>query len=346
MRRRLWVLLLALPVLLLIGDVVYWRFAVRQLQAGYQAWIHQRQAAGWKTTVGQTAEGGWPLSATLTITGLALQGGAPDIIEGVRWSADRITLRSDLWHPTALVISVAGEQRLGVGPGPDLPVTADRLDATLGLHLGEVPHAVDLVARNLRAGPGDPANTLTVGLLQTHVTLDPSPAQDHPSAAFSVSAEAIGLPQAVKWPLGPILSSFTIDGSLIGAMPLGHGLTQAATAWRDAGGSLEIQHLALGWGPLGLTASATLALDDQLQPMGAGTSRIIGYAATLDALAKNGVLSRSAVVAAKAVLSLLAGSPDDNAPSEVDVPLTLQYRTLSMRQVPLVRLPELDWPTP
>jgi hypothetical protein len=28
----------------------------------------------------------------------------------------------------------------------------------------------------------------------------------------------------------------------------------------------------------------------------------------------------------------------------VEVPLTLQYRTLSMRQVPLVRLPELDWP--
>ena len=45
-------------------------------------------------------------------------------------------------------------------------------------------------------------------------------------------------------------------------------------------------------------------------------------------------------------LSLLANAPDDGSPSAVEVPLSLQYRTLSMRQVPLVRLPELDWPQP
>jgi len=65
---------------------------------------------------------------------------------------------------------------------------------------------------------------------------------------------------------------------------------------------------------------------------------------TLDALAAHSAISRSAATAAKAVLSLLAHSPDDGGPPDVEVPLTLQYRTLSMRQVPLVRLPELDWP--
>jgi hypothetical protein len=44
------------------------------------------------------------------------------------------------------------------------------------------------------------------------------------------------------------------------------------------------------------------------------------------------------------VLSLVAHSPEDGSPPDVEVPLTLQYRTLSMRQVPLVRLPEVDWP--
>jgi hypothetical protein len=28
----------------------------------------------------------------------------------------------------------------------------------------------------------------------------------------------------------------------------------------------------------------------------------------------------------------------------VEVPMTLEFRTLSVRQVPLLRLPELDWP--
>lgn len=80
--------------------------------------------------------------------------------------------------------------------------------------------------------------------------------------------------------------------------------------------------------------------------MGTGTAQVTGYAATLDALARAGLMSCSAATTAKAVLSLLANAPDDGSPSEVEVPLSLQYRTLSMRQVPLVRLPELDWPRP
>ncbi len=71
---------------------------------------------------------------------------------------------------------------------------------------------------------------------------------------------------------------------------------------------------------------------------------MVGYAETLDALAAHGVISRSAAIAAKAVLTLLAHNPEDGSPPDVEVPLTLQYRTLSMRQVPLVRLPEVDWP--
>ena len=70
----------------------------------------------------------------------------------------------------------------------------------------------------------------------------------------------------------------------------------------------------------------------------------MGYAETLDRLAAGGKLTKSAATAAKAVLSLMAGTAQGDEPASVDVPLTLQYRTLSMRQVPLVRLPELDWP--
>jgi len=344
MRRRLWILIAALPVLLLVGDVVFWRFAEARLQTGFQSWLAQRRDAGWKTGSGPVASGGWPLAATLTVPGLTLQGGDPDIPGGVGWSADRLVLRLDLWHPTELDIVLEGEQRLRFSALPDIPCSADRLEATVPLRADDGPHEIDLQVRNLRAILPDDAGastTLTIGLLQAHVGLATS---TDPAAAFSISAEAIGLPQAIRWALGPTLSSFTFDGSLNGRPPLGHGLTEAATAWRDGGGSLEVRHLTLGWGPLGLTASATMALDDQLQPMGAGTSHVVGYAATLDALSSKGVLTRSAATAAKAVLSLLAGTPDDSDTSDVEVPFTLQYRTLSMRQVPLVRLPELDWP--
>ena len=77
--------------------------------------------------------------------------------------------------------------------------------------------------------------------------------------------------------------------------------------------------------------------------MGAGNGALTGYDAALDALAVNGVLTRSAAKAARAVLSLLAGTPAPGDEPKVDVPLTLQHRTLSVRQVPLLRLPEWEW---
>jgi hypothetical protein len=346
MRRGLWLLAIAVPVLVLIGDVAYWRYAVQQLQAGLHVWLAERQDAGWKTTGGETSSGGWPYAAILTVSGLTLQGGDPAI--RLRWSAAWIDLRIDLWRPNVLEVAFRGTQQLHLDDDAGIFVNADQLQASLPLAFGEPSRAIEVVARGLRATlpvAGRANTNLTLGLLQARAELADPNGRDNAAAHFSISAEAVGLPEAVKWPLGPTLSSLSLDGTLNGKLPsLAHGLAPAASQWRDADGSLDIQHLTLGWGPLGLTASATLALDDQLQPMGAGTGHIIGYAAALDTLASGGVLSRSAATAATAVLSLLAGAPDDKDTSEVDVPLTLQYRTLSMRQVPLIRLPELDWP--
>jgi hypothetical protein len=138
----------------------------------------------------------------------------------------------------------------------------------------------------------------------------------------------------------------SIEGALNGPLPAAPDITAGAEAWRDGGGSLDVSGFTLGWGPLGVTGTATLALDDQLQPMGSGNAKLVGFADTLDKLAAGGMLSKSAATAAKAVLTLMAGAAESDTPTSVDVPLTLQYRTLSMRQVPLVRFQELDWPAP
>jgi hypothetical protein len=188
---------------------------------------------------------------------------------------------------------------------------------------------------------GGDANVQT---LRLHLDFEPEAQSGAPAVTFSLQAEAVGPPAGIARLLGPRIANLEVDGALNGPVPAGHTPAEQAAAWRDGGGSLEVRRLALVWGPLDLTASATLAFDDQLQPMGAGSARLVGYAETLDALAAHAVISRSAATASKAVLSLMAHNPEDGSPPDVEVPLTLQYRTLSMRQVPLVRLPELDWP--
>ena len=346
-RRRWWLILPGALLLLIAGDALYWRFAENRLDAGFLAWMQARRAAGWTATSGRPVRGGWPLAAILSVPDIALKGGEPDIPGGLTWNADRLVLRIGLLWPRMIEVALQGMQRLRLAEGPEIPYVADRLHAVLPLQAGAPPRSIDITASNLRAGMPTgtgTASALTVGSLHLHAEIRPGAQAGEPAVSLSMSAEAIGPPPEAARLLGPRIANIGVDGALDGPLPHGRTLADRATDWRDEGGTLEIQRLKLNWGPLDLSASATLALDDQLQPMGTGTARVVGYAETLDALAAHGVLSKSAATAAKAVLSLLAHTPDDGGAPDVEVPLTLQYRTLSMRQVPLVRLPELDWP--
>ena len=341
--RRLWIILLATPFVLLAAVTVYWWIVVSNLEHGFGAWEAAQRAAGWTEQHGPAVRSGWPLAATLTIPAMSLTGGNPGIPGGLAWTADLLVLRVALLQPESLEIMPEGRQRLRLAAYPEIPFAAARLRVMLPLPAAPWPSSTDLVVDNLIADTpigGD----ASVQSLRLHLDFSPDAQSGDPAVAFSLKAETISPPSGIVRPFGPHIANLEVDGTLSGPVPDGHTLAAQATAWRDGGGSLEIQHLAVVWGPLDLTASATLALDDQLQPMGAGSARLVGYAETLDALAAHAAISRSAATATKAVLSLLAHNPEDGSPPDVEVPLTLQYRTLSMRQVPLVRLPEVDWP--
>jgi hypothetical protein len=356
MRRRLGIFLAVALLLLLGGDFMLWRHAVSELRARLEIWRAQRADEGWVVAHGATEAGGWPFRAALTINDLSVHGGTAFVPGGLSWSAERLVLGLTPLRPRTLQLSAEGTQKLRFGSGPAITGKADLalLDITTrddGRIQDLNAEVVKLSAAFIPAPSGRgamvaPVRYLTIGAARANGSLNSVPADGEAPVTLTVSAEAIGLPEGIRWPLGSRIATAAVEGTLQGTWPAGENLAARAAAWRDGGGSLEIQRFQLGWGPLALAAGATLALDDQLQPMGAGTSKLTGYAATLDALAANAVLTRSAVTAAKAVLSLMAGPAADGDPVEVEVPLTLQYRTLSMRQVPLLRLPEIDWPPP
>jgi len=336
-RKRIWLILPAsLAVVALVS--LYWWISAGRLADGFSAWAAARRAEGWTVSNATPSIGGWPWAATLTVPSIALHDNEPDIPGGVTWSADRLLLRVVLWRPTILQLAPQGTQHLRVSEGPDAAFTAKRMRIALPMS-NAPPYAFDVNANALQAP------SLTIGSLRLHGVLQPDAQSGAPALAFSLVAQSIAPPPPLARALGPRIASITAKGALGGPLPQAQNtLVQRATDWRDGGGTLELQHMALAWGPLDLSGSATLSLDDTLQPMGTGVVHVVGYAETLDTLAAHGVLPKPAATTAKAVLSLLAQVPDDNSAPEVEVPLTLQYRTLSMRQVPLVRLPEVDWP--
>ena len=216
------------------------------------------------------------------------------------------------------------------------------------LQAGVPPRAVDIDADHLRAGipAADGPAGLVLARLHLHFETKPAAAQGEPALGVNLAAADIALPGGPAWALGPTIASIGLDGMLTGPLPRAPDLTTRATGWRNGGGTLELRRVAVEWGPLDLSASATLALDDRMQPMGAGTARIVGEAETLDALAAANAIAPRAALAAKAVLGLMAHAPPDGGPPQVDVPLTLQNRALSVGRIPLLRLPELFWPEP
>jgi hypothetical protein len=345
MRRKHWVIAAAIPLLLAAADVVYWRFAAERLRTGFQTWVTVQTARGWECGSAAVSIGGWPRAASVTVPNLKLRHTGTTVPGDVDLAATGITLSVSLLNPTILRLSLAGPLHVRVGAVPEMVVTGE--EASVSVPLRQTgPLYLNLHASGLRLEPATGVWQTTVGLLNAEAELAADAGTDpsEPAATFVVTSEAIALPAGIKWPLGPNVSSLSAEGALNGPLPETRDIKAWAEAWRDGGGSLEVKHLAVGWGPLGLTSTATLALDEQLQPMGSGSGRVVGYAESLDRLAAGGKLTKSAATAAKAVLSLMAGTTDADERSSVDVPLTLQYRTLSMRQVPLVRLPELDWP--
>ncbi len=340
MRRWLWIA--AVLILIVAGDAALWMFATRRLAAGLSAWVTAQRAAGWHISVTDQRTGGWPFAAALRLSQVAVDGGAQFVGGGIAWRADRVDLRIAVFHPMTLQIDASGVGRIRIGAGADVPYAANRLVVGVPLWSAVTPNAVGISADGLTAGRPD--QTLTIQKLMARISVTPEAIAGEPAVSTSLGMSGIVLPPRRDWALGQRIASLAADVTLSGPLPGKGGLSERAVTWRDDGGVLDIRALQAVWGPLHLRAKASVQLDSDLQPVGTGSATMAGYTATADELAARGVVTQGAAIAAKALLSLMAQTPAGGGASEVRVPLSLQHRTLSMRKVPLVRVPVLDWP--
>jgi hypothetical protein len=135
-----------------------------------------------------------------------------------------------------------------------------------------------------------------------------------------------------------------LDVALTRPFPAGGGdPARRAAAWRDGGGALEIRTLEARWGEAAASATATLTLDAALQPAGAGTLRLAGGEALLDAATTAGLLPPFNAAAARIAWRALGRAPPEGGPAWAELPLALRDRTLRLGPVSLGRLPPLEW---
>jgi len=344
--KQVFLLIGALAVLAALagGYFAFWRHVARQLESGVEAWAVEQRALGNDVAFAWDGIGGFPLRFEATFRDPAIRWrgpreeatwtGATLHAEMAPWNLRRIEVRSDGHHDASL--RLAGEP-------------AEWRIATTGF-----AGAIDLYNSGLLRG-------FTLALQQPDVTLpdgtalasaaatvmldEPAtPPTDFnmPLARVTLDLRSMALPPGLRLVTEDPVEALSFDATIKGPMPLAP-LKDALTAWRDAGGAVELNSFAFTQGPLAVAGNATLALDAALQPEGAGTITTTGLSEALEILIRDGLVPADRAMIARATAKALE-KPGLDGRLQATVGLSLQNRTVSFGPVPLLALQPIEWP--
>lgn len=332
--------------ILALAYVGYWFVLAGALERGTLAWIEDRQRHGDDITHGTPVWRGFPGSVQIVLPRpeLAVRAAA----ETVSFAGERAVVSLNPFAPQRATLSLEGEQTFALR-GLTRPVrytgTAKRcaLEVRLrpGAHDGPgptLPSPVMLTVRALAMTDAETGERFTVAALEASASLRP---EGGPGRRYTLAVKDAALPGSLDLPFEGIVSQAAADLDVTGSLPVlpsGDDLT----AWRDAGGIIEVRRLELTSGPVRIGGDGTLALDRNGQPIGAMSLEISGYHAALDALIVRGALSVTTGFRMKQIFAVLAGG-SVNPSKPVRIPLTLQERVLSAGPIPLMELPAVDW---
>lgn len=339
------VLLAVIVVAALVGaHTLLWRFMAGQIERGFLAWVQQRRSQGWRIDHAPPAWGGWPFSPMLDIADLVVAGGAQTMPGGFTVMVSRVTLSAALPWIDRLHLDFQGTHRLRLGD-QEWRLQAARMTMQLPLASDTLPREAEMTAAGLKVGTGE-AEVL-INRLRLNLAISSTATEAEPAFELAAESEGIVLPAsfdaAASARLGREIAALSFDVALTGPVPPAGLVVGKAEAWRDGGGTVELRNLSLRWGPVSATTAATFALDEELQPMGAGSLRLSGATQALGALSDAGLIGRRAAATARAMLPLLTRQPDPDSPPAIEVPLTIEARTLAIARIPVLRLPSLQW---
>jgi hypothetical protein len=268
---------------------------------------------------------------------------------GFGFSSQSLKLRTHPWAPRTFRVDATGGFEVALPAGttrPALVIDGETLRGHASFADTPMPVAMDLKADTVSASTttaenAAPNRELTV----TNVEFDGNRPVTAPTAdtdvAYDMSLTLGGISAQLLEgnPLGSKIEQAALHVQLLGKPPATWDDT-GIKAWREAGGTVNLNSLGLQWGQLGLSGNGTLALDKDMQPQGAFTTHLTGYEQAIDSLAAAGWIKLSAASIAKLALGI-ASHPGPDGKLSVDTPISIQDRRISAGAIKLGQVPEL-----
>jgi hypothetical protein len=320
------------------GYSAFWWIAAGRIEDGAAQWAAAMRAQGVAASWQTLSVGGYPFAFRIEVTGARLAGTTPNLAGEL--TAPRLTATvgatnlhaATLTAPEGLSLSGGGIANLKGKDAVGTVAAGAQGGATIWLRLTEVTGSAAAL----------PGASATAQAAQLWLELPAAPPKADTDRNIAIALDLTGL----SVPTAPAALGGTIDDAAIGVTvmgPIPPGTPrQAAAGWRDAGGTLELDHLHLGWGGLDLDANGTVALDHDLQPEGTLSGSLGGYDKLLAALVAAGQVKGSEASRIRFVLGLLAKPGPDGKP-RLAAALSLQDRMLSMGPINFGRVPRIDW---
>jgi hypothetical protein len=325
------------------GYCAYWRYVARQLEAGVAAWAEQQRALGNQVAFTWDGIGGFPFLFTATFRDPAIRWHTPQAdvswkgaavnAEMAPWNLRRVEIKSDGRHETIVLAGDGSQWRLantGFAGAIDLYGNGALRGIALAL---QQPEWTDPKGKVLASESA----TLKLDLPET-----PPADFKAPLAHVGLAVKSMPLPQGTRLLTTDPLESLSFDATIKGPMPLAP-LKEALAAWRDAGGVVDLSRFQFVQGPLGLSGGATVALDQDLQPEGAGTVTATGLGDAVEILIRDGLIPPDRALAARATVRALEKPGPDGKP-QATIGLSVQNQTVSFGPVPLFALQRIGWP--
>jgi len=342
----------AAVLLVIIGYGLFWYMAAGRAEAGFAKWRQKAVAAGYEID-GKASLGGFPFRLEYRISGPRIATTGAD--GQWAWQADGLLIVAHPWNLRHLVVLIDEGQSLTLA-APGSPLTSQwrlrsghaRASVIIG-NKGPKRITIELpkpVLTPVVAG-GAPANPLLMAerllLHWRNADFPPSPkARPEPPgkgppeqpdvAAFAARAEGVSLAAGEGR-----VDLLEAEATLKGAWPRGVAGSDLA-GWTTDGGSLQITHFQLDWGPLHLNASGPLAVDSAGRPTMAMDMSVNDTGALLSAFRESRLIDQTVAGAAGMMLGLLRkGDRDDT----ISLPAIISDGRFYLGPVPLMAVAPL-----
>lgn len=341
--RKLWIISAGVFLLLAAGYAVYWYQVAQVFEQNLAAWPEQWRSQGYQVTMDRSAVHGFPWRLRSSIDRFELR--SPP--ESGAWSLSRIHgttyVTAEPWNPLGFGVELDRRQSWLLSDGlrrDQLSLLSHEAYARVDLALNGQVRRIGFSSLRVWLKPHNSLR-LPVREVQARLVIEVASAPDaRADASFLVRLNDVTIDPSPSPALGNLIKRIELQGYITGQYP-GTLSSHALAQWRDGGGVVEVSELLVNWGPLAVTADTTITLDQDLQPLMAGTAIVRGHDQAIDALVVGGLMNQAQATTTKIALAAMADTDEGGA--KVRLPITIQDGFLYLGPLKVAAVPRIDW---